>query len=93
MARWSLRKEVAYPTRSAKILLRHGLLLFVATWCLIGCAESREVYKDRGDGWFEKGKYEEAIADYSKAIAVDPKDLSDNNWTIYRLRRCLARMV
>src|SRR5215813_3074036 len=36
-------------------------------------ALSAASYLDRGNGWLKKGEFERAIADYSLAIAFDPR--------------------
>jgi tetratricopeptide (TPR) repeat protein len=44
----------------------------------------KRVYKGRGYGWDYKGDYDKAIADFSKAIEIDPKDA-----TTYYSRGCV----
>src|SRR5690348_4569542 len=45
--------------------------------CLGGCTRNPEVrkknYLDRGNSYFQKGKYQEAIVEYLNAIQIDPK--------------------
>ncbi|HTO64975.1 MAG TPA: tetratricopeptide repeat protein, partial [Bradyrhizobium sp.] len=32
-----------------------------------------EVYSDRGAVWFEKGRYDRALADFNQALKIDPR--------------------
>ncbi len=36
-------------------------------------ASEAKAYLDRGDDYYKKGQYDLAIADYNKAIVIDPK--------------------
>ena len=54
------------------------LILVVVTLFIFGCATSNEenhagAYYSQGVDWENKGDYERAIANYSKAIEIDPK--------------------
>jgi tetratricopeptide (TPR) repeat protein len=54
------------------------LILVVVALFIFGCATSNEenhagAYYSQGVDWENKGDYERAIANYSKAIEIDPK--------------------
>ena len=44
--------------------------------------DDAEAYRERANAWEEKGDYDQAIADYSKAIELDQGDVSPIS-TIY----------
>ena len=56
------------------------LMLPFLVLVIFGCAEAQQEplsakeYCNRGVSYFEKGQYDKAIADYNKAIEIDPKD-------------------
>ncbi len=52
------------------------LVIFLLILSVTGCVASSEkavVYNDRGFAFYEKGQYDQAIADYDKAIEINPK--------------------
>ena len=52
------------------------LCLFLICCFICGCESSlnsAEAYKNRGNAYLDKGKYNKAISDYTKAIEINPK--------------------
>jgi len=64
---------------------RFDMATILSVWVLIivlimGCSQEQQprseadFHKDRGHDYFNKGMYDQAISDYTKAIALNPKD-------------------
>ena len=56
------------------VFFRKAILSAIITlWYLATAAQNAKNYVGKGDEFFEKGKYDDAISNYSKAISLDAK--------------------
>ena len=61
------------------------ILLFIAGLLLVGCATGSKKYAndffDQGVVWFQKGEYDRAVDDFSKALEMSPEE--SDNYVVY----------
>ncbi len=49
------------------------IILPIVLFSLFSCVKDPAFYFNRGNNYFKRGQYDEAISDYTKALEIDPK--------------------
>src|SRR5690348_11768924 len=49
------------------------LSMVLSAWVMVSCRQSPQQYVEKGNTFFNTGKYQDAIINYKKAIQKDPK--------------------
>jgi tetratricopeptide (TPR) repeat protein len=57
-----------------KIKITCVVLIFAALWAIPAAAIDAGYYNDRANKYYEKGRYDDAIEDYTRALQVNPND-------------------
>ncbi len=52
------------------------IILPIALFFLFSCTKDAAFYVSRGNDYVKKGRYDEAISDYTKALEINPRDAS-----------------